>query len=130
SINMIRWELKQKNYDIFEYYKGLIELRKNHPVFKMKSAAEIKKNIEFLDELGFKIPQNCIAYKLKKGSSNDSWDEVLVLLNPNKSKSKFHIPENSWNVVVNDYQAGLETINTIESKKVEVNPISALVMYR
>jgi pullulanase len=130
SINMIRWELKQINYDIFEYYQGLINIRKNHPVFKMTNAPEIKKNIEFLDNKGFLVPQNCIAFTIKKGESHDSWNEVLVLLNPNKIKVRFQIPDNNWNVVVDDQKAGLETINIIKTKKAEVNPISALIMYR
>jgi pullulanase len=126
SINMVRWDLKQKNYDIFKYYKGLIELRKNHPLFKMTDAKKIKKNIEFMD----KVPQNCIAFKINKGSSNDKWSEVMVLLNPNKTKSEFEIPKQKWNVVVNDQKAGLNVLETFENNKVEISPISAMVLYR
>lgn len=126
SINMVRWELKQKNYDIFEYYKGLIELRKNHPVFKMTDAKEIKKNLEFIE----KVPDNCIAYIIKKGISGDSWSEVLVLINPNKTVFEFQIPKNKWNVVVNDNSAGINILDTVESDKIIVNPISAIAMYR
>ena len=125
SINMVRWELKQKNYDIFEYYKGLINMRRNHPLFKMTNASKIKKNIEFFAD----VPPNCIAFKIKKGKTIDTWNETLILLNPNKSVSEFKIPAGNWNVVVNDQKSGLETIDIIKINTVKVNPISALVMY-
>ena len=125
SINMVRWELKQKNIDIFDYYKGLIEIRKNHPLFRMTNALEIKKNIEFFID----VPQNCIAFKIKKGKTDDTWNEVMILLNPNKTKSEFKIPKANWKVVVNESQAGLEIKNKIDTNIVKVKPISAIVMY-
>ena len=125
SINMIRWELKQKNYDIFEYYKVLIELRKNHPMFKMTDVNQIKKNINIFS----KVPQNCIAFTINNSETGDDWSEVLILLNPNRAEIKFEVPNKKWNVVVSDQKAGEEIIETIESSKITVKPISGMVLY-
>ena len=35
SINAIDWSLKTKNKEVFEYVKGLIKMRKEHPAFRM-----------------------------------------------------------------------------------------------
>ena len=125
NINMVRWELKQNNYDIFEYYKGLIELIKNHPMFKMTDANQIKKNINFIN----KVPQNCIAYTIKNDNTGDDWSEVLILLNPNRTELEFKIPSGNWNVVVDDQKAGEDIIETIKNDKIKVKPISGMVLY-
>lgn len=38
SINAIDWSRKALHADVFAYYKGLIQLRKNHPAFRLGSA--------------------------------------------------------------------------------------------
>jgi pullulanase len=48
SINAIDWSLKTNNKEIFEYVKGLIKMRKEHPAFRMNSAKEIAANIQFI----------------------------------------------------------------------------------
>ena len=125
SMNMIRWELKQKNYDIFEYYKGMIELRNNHPMFKMTDAKQIKKNIKFIDN----VPQNGIAYIIKNTNTEDDWSQVLILLNPNRAESEFEIPNKNWKIVVNGKKAGIEIIDYFEGNKIKVKPISGMVLY-
>ncbi|MEI9909114.1 MAG: type I pullulanase [Bacteroidota bacterium] len=51
SINAIDWSLKSKNKDVVDLVKGLIKMRKEHPAFRMTTAEEIAKNIQFLDKL-------------------------------------------------------------------------------
>ncbi|HGY57119.1 MAG TPA: type I pullulanase [Caldithrix abyssi] len=130
SINMIRWQWKKKHYDVFRYYQGLIRLRKEHPMFRMKKAEEIRENLHFLDDAGHSVPDRCIAYRLHKGNSGDSWNEVLVLINPNRKAEQFVIPEGSWNVVVNAGQAGTSRIEKREDQKATVEPVSVMVLYR
>lgn len=130
KINKIRWSFKEENYDIFEYYKGLIKLRKEHPMFRFKSAEQIKKNIKFLDDMGHELPEKCVGYLINKGNSEDQWSEILVLLNPNHHKVKIPIPEKRWSVVVNEEKAGTEMLEPVSSSPVEVEPISAMIMYR
>ncbi|WP_018108250.1 alpha-amylase family glycosyl hydrolase [Bacteroides propionicifaciens] len=48
SINQINWDLKAKHLEFFQYIKGLIQLRKNHPAFRMLTANNINKHVEFL----------------------------------------------------------------------------------
>ncbi|MCF7886617.1 MAG: type I pullulanase [Candidatus Marinimicrobia bacterium] len=129
KINKITWSFKEENHDIFAYYKGLIKLRKEHPVFRMTSKDAIKENITFLGENGYDMPQNCIGYLIKKGNSEDRWPEVLVLLNPNHHKVKIPIPKKRWTVVVNEEEAGTEMIEPVSNSPVELEPISALIMY-
>ena len=63
AINMIRWQQKAANYDIYQYYQGLIALRNNHPIFRLTTSEEIKQAIKFFDQdLGYQLPASVIAY--------------------------------------------------------------------
>jgi len=135
AVNMINWDLKRTNMDIFEYYRGLIALRKEHPIFRMKTREDVSANLEFLDDdLGMRLPSRCVGYRLKRGGSGDAWQEVLVLLNPNPSAVTFSIPDGDWKIAVDDDEAGAVQVKTgtksAESGKVEVPRISGMVLYR
>ncbi|HMA63024.1 MAG TPA: type I pullulanase [bacterium] len=130
KVNKIRWNYKEENYDIFKYYKGLIKLRNEHPMFRMTSQKEIRNNITFLEDMGFELPKNCVGYRIKKGATDDKWSETLVLFNPNHHTVNMPIPDKRWVVVVNEEQAGTEFIEPVSSSSVEMEPISALIMYR
>lgn len=130
SINKIRWELKRQNHTIFDYTRGLIRLRREHPMLRMSTAEDIRRNLKFLDQEGLQLPKNCIAYHIKRGNTEDSWREILVLINPNHRKVTFTIPAGKWILVVDHEVAGIEIITPITSEQVIVKPISALVMYQ
>lgn len=135
AINMINWRWKKDNFDIFTYYKGLIDLRKNHPMFRMTTREEVTANLKFLDShLNLSVPPRCVGYGLTKGGSGDAWNEVLVLLNPNAADVKFAIPKGKWTVVVDDDEAGCSAVttgkSTVSGGKVTVPRISAMVLYR
>ncbi len=136
AINAIQWQWKMDNPDILEYYKGLIALRKAHPIFRMKTRAEVEANLKFLDDdLDLPVPANCVGYVLSKGNSGDTWNEVLVLLNPNRGEEVFRVPEGKdWTAVVDEDEAGTEKVRsgkgTFGGDKIKVPKMSALVLYR
>jgi len=129
KINKIRWNYKQENRDIFDYYKGLIRLRKEHPMFRMTSAEMIKKNISFLDVQKYKVPSHCIAYQITRGISGDRWRRALVLINPNRQPETFAIPGGKWILVVDHTIAGVDIIKPVSETEIELKPISAMVLY-
>ena len=45
KINAINWAEKEKFIEVFNYYKGLIKLRRNFNIFKMKTQDEIRENL-------------------------------------------------------------------------------------
>jgi pullulanase len=58
STNKIRWDEKEKNYDVFLYYKALIALRKSSHLFRMRTSEELDRMLHF-HECG-----DVIAYEL------------------------------------------------------------------
>ena len=129
KINKIRWDYKQENLDVFNYYQGLIQLRKEHPMLRMTTAEEIKRNLRFLENPQYKIPTNCIACQIQRGATGDHWRRILVLINPNHRLETFTIPSGKWILIVNESRAGVDIITPISEITVDLKPISALIMY-
>ncbi|KAF2956020.1 type I pullulanase [Marinitoga sp. 38H-ov] len=123
--NVFDWSRKEKYYDIFEYYVGLIELRKEHPAFRMTDAEMIKEHIEFINT----PKKRMVAYIIKNNANNDTWKNILVIYNANSSKVQFNLPKGKWNVVVNDKKSGINVLETVENLIV-LEPLAAYVLYQ
>ncbi|MDZ5471857.1 type I pullulanase [Bacillus sp. 31A1R] len=125
EINKIRWELKDQYQPVFDYYKGLIELRKAHPAFKMNSKTTIEQNLQVT-----KANENVVAYELKNFANNDTWKNIVVIYNANQTAKEVSLPSNrEWNIVVDHTSAGTDTIRTVTGDKVSVEPLSMMVLY-
>lgn len=131
AVNMIHWVWKREHPDVYLYYRGLIRLRRAHPIFRQPSAEDVRQNLFFLDDhLGLPVPQNAIGYILHKGRTEDSWESVAVLLNPNPWTVAFELPPAVWTPVVNDARAGDVPLGApLTGDRVYVAPRSALVLY-
>ena len=79
SINEIDWSRKTKYKSVFEYYKGLVALRKAHPAFRMTSTAMINANLKFLAS----GDPGVIVYRIGNNANGDRWKNILVILNGN-----------------------------------------------
>jgi pullulanase len=134
AVNMIDWDWKRTNLDIYNYYKGLTSLRKGHPIFRMRTREEVTNNLKFLEDLGLRLPSRCVGYRLSKGQTGDDWSEVLVLFNPNPIEVTFDIPDGKWTVVVDEDEAGTGPVgggvSTVSGNEVKVPRISAMVLFR
>ena len=126
SINQINWDNKTKYIDIFNYYQGLIALRKAHPAFRMTSQDMVQKNLKFLD---MNTP-NVVAYTLGNNANKDSWKQILVIFNGNRKPVGLQIPEGTWNVVC--YNGAINpsgVLMQVKGPKLNVPASSAAIMY-
>lgn len=126
SINWLDWDRKAEFIDVVEYYKGLLKLRREHNAFRMNSVDQIKRHLEFITD----TPKNTVAFILKNYANNDIWKEIVVIYNTNKTAVNINIPDGIWNVTVNKYNSGTETIETINGNFIEAECISMTVLYR
>lgn len=123
SINQIYWIWKDEYNDVFQYYKGLISLRKAHSSFKMKETSQIRKYLKFQQ-----APNGCISYMLNY--SKDKWDKIIVLINPFRNSKTFFLPDGPWNLVVDHKRAGNKTIKRGIRQEYSVAPVSLAVLYQ
>lgn len=123
AVNSIKWDNIHEYPDMIAYYKGLMELRKAHPVFRMQSEAEMTQNLCFLSD----TPENVVAYLLKGKGADDTPENILVIFNGNDEEILYNLPEGKWKILVDDKTAGADGKKVI-SEKTDVEPLSALVL--
>jgi pullulanase len=110
EINKINWDGKKTHEDVFAYYQGLIQLRKNHPAFRMQTTKEVMKHLTFLDYPG----ENFLAYRIADHANKDSWKNILVLLNGSELNKTIKLPTGQWTLVVDGQdvdEKGLTDVN-------------------
>ncbi len=129
SINAIDWTLKSANRDQMDYYKGLIALRKAHPAFRMTTAEQIAKHLEF-DEIDSEKTPNLISYTLKDNANGDSWNEIKVIFNGSDKPQSVELPNGIWQAAVKDGKIDPEAGLGDMSGNVNVAPMSALILKR
>ncbi|WP_308224054.1 type I pullulanase [uncultured Prevotella sp.] len=124
SINCLDWNNLKRYPQVFDYYAGLISLRKQHPAFRMGSADEVRKNLCFLE-----APEGVVAYQLKNNAGGDSWKNIIVVLNSQKTPQTVDVPENTYTMVVANGKVDTNGIGLLSGKTLTVAPQSALIVH-
>lgn len=128
SINAIDWNNKTHYKDQFDYYKGLIELRKAHPAFRMTDAKEIAKNLIF-DKIDSSKTPNLISYSLKNHAGGDSWEEIKLIFNGADKAQTIDIKKGNWDIVARDGKISPKAeLGTFKGGKTEIAPYSAFII--
>ena len=124
EINHLDWSNKTKYPQVFEYYKNLIQLRKNHPAFRLGNADLVRKHLEFLE-----APKGVVAFRLKNYAGRDDWRDIIVILNANKTSVEVSIPEGNYTVVCCDGQINEQGLGTLKGNKAIADPQSAIIIH-
>jgi pullulanase len=107
SVNQYDYDRLNQFNDVFEYYKGLIKIRKEHKVFQIEdesTIAEVMKIAEPTDiSSSSKEYPNQIAYSLDGEKVGDSWKKVFIAFNSSDKFITYNLPEEGdWVVYGND----------------------------
>ena len=124
SINRFDWNNLKRYPQVFDYYSKLIALRKAHPAFRMGNAEEVKKNLVFLD-----APEGVVAFQLKNNAGGDSWKEIIVVLNANKTERAINVPEGLYTKVLANGKVDENGLGILNGSSVTVAPQSALIIH-
>lgn len=125
NINHLDWNNLKKYPEVFDYYSGLIALRKAHPAFRLGNAEAVRQHLEFLS-----APTGVVAFRLKNHAGGDAWNDIIVILNANRTAQTINIPMNQYTAVVKDGVVKAEGIgDTINADKVEVAAQRAMIIY-
>ena len=125
SINQLNWSNKTRYPQVFDYYKNLIALRKNHPAFRLGNADLVRKHLEFLE-----APKSTVAFRLKGYAGRDDWRNIIVILNANKTAVEVTIPDGTYTEVCCDGVINEQGLGTVSGTKVSVSPQSALILHQ
>ncbi|PDY87957.1 type I pullulanase [Bacillus toyonensis] len=124
SINQMDWLRRAAYNNEVDYMKGLIDLRKKYPAFRMTSTEQIKKHISFID-----APKNVVAYSIDgKGNGNKN-ENFMVAHNANREAVDITLPSKGpWKVLADGKQAGSKTIYVVHNNKIKVPALSSFVL--
>ena len=128
SINAIDWTNKTKYRDQFNYYKGLVSLRKSHPAFRMTNAQDIAENIVF-DEIDSNSTPNLISYSIINNANGDEWNEIKVILNGASKPQEVDVKKGNWLIVAKDGKIEADgSLGTTQGGNITLAPYSALIL--
>ena len=115
SVNELDYARKSEYSQVFNYYKGLVDLRLAFDEFRYSTAAEIEENLEFI-----KTEDNIIIYTLA--------DKFVLIFNPYKEAKTVTLPAGDYKYYVNKEVAGASPFGDSVSGTITVEPISATVL--
>ena len=122
-VNPIDWTLKAKNKEVFDFYKGLIQLRKAHPAFRLTERAAADQALDFAAN----VPADLVEYVIRNHANGDSWKNILVIYNGAGASRDIKI-KGDWTIVVDDRKAGIESLQTVKNT-IHVAPYSLVVAH-
>lgn len=125
EINRIDWSHKKTYADVFEYYKELIRMRRNHPAFRMATTAEVVENLKFIDS-----PAGTVMYTINGAAVGDQWSEVLVIYNGNREGVDMEFPMGDWNLVCEDGHMQLDNPRPFTGGSFYVHGTSAIIAFK
>lgn len=124
SVNQIHWERKEQYHDVFEYYQKLIQLRKNHPAFRIKTTGEIQKHLNFCTQYQLGIVSYCIQGK----EVGDSWGRIIMIFNSRNQPATIALPEGKFKQLAKGDEINEQGIGDLISDEVNVEGISMAIM--
>ncbi len=101
SVNSLKWNMADENRDVVSYYKGLIEIRKAYPDFRMKTADEIRSRLNFTD--------------LENGGIKAEIGEFTLIINPSDEQVVLDVKD-SVSVYADKEKASAVPLYTVENK--------------
>ncbi len=123
EVNKFDWPRKAAYRDVFDYTRGLIQLRREHPAFRLRTRKQVRNHLSFHDEPG------PVWYELDGSAVGDSWNTILVVYNGDAEQRSIDLPEGAWNIVVNHEHAGVKKLGEA-SGELLLPPYSMMVLCR
>jgi len=116
EVNYINYNHAELNLDLWNYYKGLIELRKEFQSFRRADYEEVK-------FLSVRNNDFALGYELKHDD-----EDFVVLFNANPAEEVvFELPKGKWDVLVNKEKAGIIPIDVVNGK-IKIDPSTGYVL--
>ncbi len=127
SVNQVDWDLKRQHLDLFSYVRDTIALRKAHPMFRLRTKADVRSRVHFVDT----PDNNVLMFTVNgEGVSGETWKRACVVMNAsNDTEANVVIPGGGEWLVGLD-AAGVVSDRRPVSGKITVRHKSGVVLYQ
>jgi pullulanase len=123
SINQLDWDRKLKYTENVEYIKGIIQIRKKFPCFRLRTAEEIRQRIKLLS-----LAHPLIGFSYQNGSGD--YQEVILLINPTDNTHKVIVPEGDWFLIADEKIVCTDPFEKKVQCEVSLAPISLNILVK
>ncbi|MFU1798709.1 type I pullulanase [Paenibacillus azoreducens] len=119
EINWLDWERCAAHIGDVKYMQRLIQLRKEHPAFRLRTSAQIKKHL-FFEE----APACCVAYTLRDHAGDDASKHLYVLYHAKAGDTTLKLPAlGTWSVLF-----GEEQVEELQADQIKASGIGMIVL--
>jgi pullulanase len=122
EINQLIWKKKADQYFVFQYLSDLIQMRKDHPAFRLASSGEVRKYLDFHE-----VSAGLVSYTISE-VAGDEWKQILVVYNA-ADKQRVIEFKGTWNVVALESKVNQKGIKNM-TDQLEIPPRSMFIAYR
>ena len=123
-LNQIDWNRKNEFQSLFVFVQKCIELRRQHPAFRMRSAEMINEKLRFVG----KYAPGIIQYEIGDYANGDSWKRILMQFNGNNYSVELDIPEANWLIIAADGEINPNGMGHVLTGKVRIHPTSMMIL--
>jgi pullulanase len=124
GVNQMEWSKKALFGDLVQFTRDCIELRRQHPAFRMNDSDMVREKLSFFQKY---IP-GVIAFQLKDNANGDPWKNIVVLFNGNNYSVEYEIPEKRWLIVAQNGEIQPHGMGHVTTAKVRLHPVSMMVL--
>ncbi|MCT1398803.1 type I pullulanase [Paenibacillus sp. p3-SID867] len=119
EVNRLDWGTASEHQDGVKYIQRLVQLRKNHPAFRLRDAASIRKHLRFEP-----CPEHAVAFTLRDHAGGDPEKHIFVLYYAGRKESSLALPElGEWKILL-----GEEHITRLTRDSLVVEGIGAVIL--
>ena len=124
AINQIDWGLKIRNKDVFDYYRKLIQLRKQLPVFRMQSAHDIRRHLYFTPH----YEPGVISFCIRNFPNQFNWKTIQVIFNGRQEAIQRELDQSNMMIIARGDEIEVQGIESLIEPQIEVPPISMMIL--
>jgi len=135
-INGLDWNRCVDKKDMVAYVRNLVAVRKAHPLFRLRTAAEVVSSLTFIEGGPGASGSSILAWRIDGAAAGDSWKSACVIVNPAHAAAEFSLPACTegmrWHLVTDgdEFRAGESAVpGTGTSETVASIAPKALYLY-
>lgn len=122
EINMLNWDQREHYDENVQYIRGLIQLRKSHGAFRLRTETEIDRHCRLVD-----LKQSCIAILYEDIKDYGNWTKIFMVFHHGESPSTITLPKGQWATVCSHASAGTGVIEYVQNNEYKLEPLSTYV---
>lgn len=124
EINQLVWGKKAEHAGLFHFTQNCIELRRQHPAFRMHNSDEVREKLVFSK----KYLPGTVVFELREHANGDPWKTILLLFNGNNYSVEYEIPEKRWLLVAQNGEIQPHGMGHVATGRVRLHPISMMIL--